>query len=235
MRKLIVSAIASLIVLILIVSPVVAADNAQQEEIAKIGQALETLELSSSGKILEMLETGLVQQHLMVDKVIHVLEQLASYQAVKVDKEKILLSVARAAPKVPIGLLIDKVEEGIARGIGPVVIQEVVARRSLLLAEARDLLYEKRIFRGANEEASFFALPAERFDQLVTQVAAAIAEYLEAGGSPLEGHKIYEKINSRLSALARGEVIPLEDVKLVIERIDPTDLTRISLGVLDQL
>jgi hypothetical protein len=121
--------------------------------------------------------------------------------------------------------------EGVARNVPLQSIEQGLSVRLVLLAETRDLLYSKGIFSGPAEAPQTVptAIPMPRFNQLLIDISEAIGEFLESGGSPFEGHVLYQEVHNRLTML-QGVTLLAEDVELVLDRIEPTDLTQVALA-----
>lgn len=203
--------------------------------VADVSLALQALRLSSGEEILEAFKIGFSQGRLLPDEALHLVERLTAVEGAPADKEAILLTIAHALEDdLPVTTLVNKVAEGLARGVPLPRIEQGISRRGRLLAEVRDLLYSKGIFSVSEEaQAVSPSLPVPIFDLLVTHIADALGDYLEGGGSPLEGHLLFQEVSLRLSML-KGVVIPTEAVELALNRIGPADLTRVVLKVLDQ-
>jgi len=200
-------------------------------------EELQSLGLPSAAEIMSAIETGFSQGRLAPDNVVCLLSNLAAYDGEKEDKEAILITIARALKddSLPVAMLIDKVEEGLARKVSLPTIKQTISRRVSLLAEVRDLLYTNLIFTSSEYgQENCLVLPFLRFDFLVTQIADTLANYQESGRSPLEGYLVYQAIHTRLSMLKQNAIIPAEDVELVLQRIKPESLTRILSNVLIQ-
>jgi len=159
------------------------------------------------------------------------------------EKESVLILIAQTIEDdLSPDILIDKAKQG----LGPIyeqtgdtsspggsvtqpsypffrIRQEISVRRDLLV-EVRALLYSKGIFVSEEGRAGVSSLPTKRFDLLVNNIAAALGDFLEAGGSPLDGYLMEEEVHSRLVNL-KGSVIVAEDVDLVLGRIGAADLT----------
>ncbi|MBU0596455.1 hypothetical protein KJ567_07215, partial [Candidatus Bipolaricaulota bacterium] len=56
-----------------------------------------------------------------------------------------------------------------------------------------------------------------------------VGDHLEGGGSPFDGHVLFEQVRERLTAL-QGVTLLQADVELVLERIESTDLTHVALA-----
>lgn len=204
-----------------------------ESAVADVTEALQALPLSRGEEILEAFKIGFAQGHLLPEETLRLVTRLAAVEGDPAEKERILLTLASVlAEGLPGKTLVDKVLEGLSRGVPLSQIGREVSRRAYLLTEVRDLLYAKGIFVAKEGEATSPFLPPERFDLLVIHIADALGEYLEGGGSPLEGYLLEEVVHLRLSKL-KGPVIPVEDVDLVLARIGPGDLTRVVLEVLD--
>jgi len=200
---------------------------------ADVEQALQALSLSQGEKILEAFKIGFVQGHLLPEETLRLVTRLTVAEGSPAEKEAILLTLASALmDDLPGKILVDKTLEGLSRGVPLSQIGQQVSIRARLLVEVRDLLYSKGILVATEgQAASSFLLPA-RFDLLVIHIADALGEYLEGGGSPLDGFLLEEVVHLRLSKL-EGVVIPVDDVELVLARITAGDLSRVVLEVLD--
>ena len=171
---------------------------------------------------------------------------LAEKEGDTASKQTILSFVVQALEDdLPVTMLIDKIKEGLGPSGVPQPkvplpdISQEVARRAQLLYEVRSLLWSKGIFSiQEGTRSAVPSLPPERFDPLVTEMADTLGDYLEGGGSPLEGHLLFEEVSHRLLSLSQltEPVISSEDVSLVLhpERgIKPGDLTYVALKVLE--
>jgi len=204
-----------------------------ESTVADVTKALQALPLSRGEEILEAFKIGFAQGHLLPEETLRLVTRLSAVEASLVDKEALLLTFASVlAEGLPAKTLVDKALEGLTRGVPLSQIGLQVSIRAYLLTEVRDLLYAKGIFVAKEGEATSPFLPPERFDLLIIHIADASGEYLEGGGSPLEGYLLEEVVRLRLSKL-KGAVIPVEDVELVLARIGPGDLSRVVLEVLD--
>ncbi len=204
-----------------------------ESTVADVATALQALPLSRGEEILEAFKIGFAQGHLLLEETLRLVTRLPAVEASLADKEALLLTFASVLVEgLPAQTLVDKALEGLTRGVPLSQIGLQVSIRAHLLTEVRDLLYAKGIFVVKEGEATSPFLPPERFDLLVIHIADALGEYLEGGGSPLEGYLLEEVVRLRLSKL-KGAVIPVEDVELVLARIGPGDLARVVLEVLD--
>ena len=212
---------------------------------AEVNQALSALCPTRAPEIMAALEIGFAQGRIEPDEVLHLISRLAIVQGEPAEKEEILVIIAHALQDdLPVKILIDQVEEGLARNIPLTVILNGsggqprilgLVQRASLLEAVRDLLYSKRIFSAPEgTKAVSTCLPNARFDCLVSEIAGSLADYLEGGGSPLEGYLMFQQVSLRLQKLAGLREPPLlaEDVDLVLERLTPTDLTNIVLAIL---
>jgi hypothetical protein len=212
---------------------------------AEVNQALSTLCPANAPEIMAALEIGFAQGRIEPDEALHLIRRLSTVQGDPAEKEAILLTIAHALQdNLPVKILVDQVEEGLARNIPLTVILNGsggqprilgLVQRASLLEAVRDLLYSKRIFSAPEgTKAVSTCLPNARFDCLVSEIAGSLADYLEGGGSPLEGYLMFQQVSRRLQKLAGLREPPLlvEDVDLVLERLTPTDLTNIVLAIL---
>jgi hypothetical protein len=212
---------------------------------AEVNQALSVLCPTSAPEIMAALEIGFAQGRIEPDEMLHLIGRLSTAQGNPAEKEAILLTITHALQDdLPVKILVDQVEEGLARNIPLTVILNGsggqprivgLVQRASLLEVVRDLLYSKRIFSAPEgTKAVSTCLSNARFDCLVSEITGSLADYLEGGGSPLEGYLMFEQVGLRLQTLAGLREPPLlaEDVDLVLERLTPTDLTSIVLAVL---
>lgn len=213
---------------------------------ADVEQALAALSLTNARVIMAAFDLGFGQGGITTGDALRLVERLATAEGDSAEKEAILIIIAHTlTDHLPVNTLVTKVKEGLARMAPLAVILNgagghprilgIVQRRSLLVA-VRDLLFAERIFSLPGETRAVAAsLPCIRFDRLVSEIADFLADYIEGGGSPLDGYRIIEGLSARLHSLARltEPVIPMEDVELVLERIDPGELTEIVLKTLE--
>lgn len=208
-------------------------------------RALSSISLAHRDEIVHAFGIGFSLGRLVPARTLSLVNRLAADQGNPADKEGILLTIARAlADDLPVTLLLDKTEEGLARNIplgiilngssGEVRILGLVQREKALRT-VRDLLYAKGIFCATRKgQAGTTSLPRVQFDRIVTEISDVLCDYAEAGGSPFNGHVIYQKVQVRLenlTQLKRPVVLP-DDAALVLERISPGDLTNVLLKVL---
>ena len=132
---------------------------------------------------------------------------------------------------MPIESLISMAFEGLARGVPLQQIEQGLSERLVLLAETRDLLYSKGIFSvpSGSPQTIPTAIPMLRFNQLLIHISETIGEFLGGGGSPFEGHVMYQEVRNRLTLL-QGVTLLSEDVALVLDRNEPSDLTQVALA-----
>lgn len=195
-------------------------------------QALSSIPVSNPGYILSTIEMGMTQEDFPAAPLLRLIDRLATHGAPAFEKEAILIILAHAMQDgLPIEGLINRASEGLARNVPLQQIESGLAQRLVLLRETRDLLYAKGIFSapaGAPQTIAN-AIPMLRFNQLLTHISGAIGEFLDRGGSPFEGHILYQEVRNRLTTL-QGVTLLAEDVELVLDRIEPSDLTQVALA-----
>ena len=204
-----------------------------QTSLASFSEALSAIPLENPGYILGAIDVGLSQDGFPGTDVLRVIERLAGDTSPTNEKEEILRTLAQALHEgLPINDLVTKIFEGLARRIPLPEIERGLEQRLALLIELRDTLYAVGVFSApAGAAAVASALPTARFNRLLMNIADAVADYIEGGGSPLEGHAMYEEVRIRLTML-QGSVLPIADVQVALERIAPSDLTRAALAAL---
>ncbi|MFC2079079.1 hypothetical protein ACFLSZ_03775 [Candidatus Bipolaricaulota bacterium] len=195
-------------------------------------QALYSIPVSNPDFILSTIELGLSQEDFPSEPLLRLIERLADHPTSPFEKEAILLMLAHAMEDgLPVEGLISKAFEGLARSVPLQHIEQDLSKRLVLLAETRDLLYSKGVFsapEGSPQTVST-AIPTLRFNQLLIHISETIGDYLEGGGSPFEGHVLYQEVHNRLTML-QGVTLHPEDVELVLDRIEPSDLTQVALA-----
>ena len=195
-------------------------------------QALYSIPVSNPDFILSTIELGMTQADFPAEPLLWLIDRLVSHPAPPFEKEAILLVLAHALEDgLPVESLINEAFEGLARGVRLQLIERGLSVRLILLAETRDLLYSKGIFNmpAGSPQTVSTAIPMLRFNQLLIHVSETIGDFLESGGSPFEGHVLYQEVHNRLTMLQGVTLLP-EDVELVLERIKASDLTQVALA-----
>ncbi len=226
-----------------------------QSQSADFDRALSAMSLSSHDRILAAIEVGLETPGFPAGELLSLIDRLTTLPASAYDVELVLLLQTRAlesgmsidglvsvgfdlatalANGLPIEAIILEAFKGIAQRSPVFAIEARIRQRLTLLDGVRDLLFACQILRtpAGGTQSSPNALPAARFDQLVSQIADAVSDYLEGGGSPSKGATLYELVADRLHRLPPTIVRP-EDVELVLDRIGPNDLTQIAIAALN--
>ncbi len=207
--------------------------------------ALSSISLAHHDEIVRAFKLGFSLGRLVPSRTLSLVNRLVANRGNPADKDGILLTIARALEDdLPVTLLFDKTEEGLARNVplgvilngssGEVRILGLIQREKMLQT-VRNLLYAKGIFCATGKgEVKTTALPRVQFDRIVTAISDVLCDYTEAGGSPFNGQVIYRKVQVRLENLGqlkRPVVLP-DDAALVLGRISPGDLTDVLLKVL---
>jgi hypothetical protein len=213
----------------------------------RVRSALGALTMKTQDEILSDLQIGFSQGRLSPDEACHLIDRLAAASGMADEKEGILLTIAHALEDdLPVSLLVEKAEEGLARRVSLSIILNGSAsqprilglkQREYLLGAVRDLLFAKGIFSvSQGGQGGPASLPLSRFDHLVDAITDFLADYIEAGKSPLEGSAMMDELSHRLHTLStlQKPVIPEEDVQLVLDRVGPGDLTNIALKLVEQ-
>jgi len=211
-----------------------------------VHQAIIALAPAHADEIMSAFSLGFERGRLNVSDTLHLIDRLMGYEGDQGDKEGILAVIAHALQDdLPASMLVEKAEEGMARRVPLALILNGengqppilgLTQREYLLSATRDTLYSKGIFSvSPGTKAVSQSLPLARFDTLVSQIADSLADYVESGGSPLEGHLLYQQVSDRLTDLA-GLKVPIvqpDDAQLVLERVNPADLTTIVLKIFE--
>jgi hypothetical protein len=208
-----------------------------QVVLADFQRVLSAIPVNADGRILSTLDRALRQEGFPAAEVERLFERLLAVPTAAADKEAVILTIVAALEEgIPVDGLLNKAFEGLARGVSLPSLDQLLQLRLRILIQARDrLLYAKQIFRASAEaptSAGTSALPAARFDALLSQLGDALGDYLESGGSPHDGNLIDQNVEARLTML-RGSVLVPADVDLVLGRIGPDDLTWVVLAALN--
>ncbi len=200
-------------------------------------RVLASIPIASEARVAAALELGLKSSccGFPVNETYRLFERLAGGSGSAADKEAVILVVTRAIEEgIPIDSLLNKANEGLARGVSLPSLAQLLQQRLRLLEESRDLFYSRGIFRaspGASVAAGATALSTSRFDGLLSNFGDALGDYLESGGSPFESQRIYDEVQARLTLLT-GSVLSGDDVELLLDRVGPADLTQVVLAAL---
>ncbi|MCK4570636.1 hypothetical protein KAT84_01675 [Candidatus Bipolaricaulota bacterium] len=196
-------------------------------------QALYSIPVFNPDFILSTIELGMTQGDFPAEPLLRLIDRLASHPAPSFEKEAILIVLAHAlGDGFPIEGLINKASEGLARGVPLQQIEQgLLVRWSLLVLTREELLWSKGIFSAPAglPQKMPTAIPMLRFNQLLIHISETIGDFLEGGGSPFEGHVLYQEVHKRLTMLQGVTLLP-EDVELVLNRIEPSDLTQVALA-----
>lgn len=217
---------------IVLVLVIFAMGAASATSLSDFEQALYAIPVSNASYILASIDLGMTQPDFPAEGLLRLIDRLTRYTAPAFEKEAVLLVIAHAlSDGLPIDGLVNQALEGVARGVSLQWIEQDLSERLVLLSETRDLLYSKGIFSG-NQGSSSSAtptIPIARFNQLLINISETIGDFLEGGGSPFDGHVLYEEVRNRLTML-EGVTLSSEDVALVLSRLDASDLTQVALA-----
>lgn len=218
------------IVILLLVLP--AMGVIAQVPLADYEHTLYSIPVSNPEFILSTIELAMGQPDFPAEPLLRLMVRLTDHPSPAFEKEAILITLAHAMENgLPIEGLINRAFEGLARGVSLQQIEWGLSQRLIVLAETRDLLYSKGIFSApaGSPQAVTTAIPMARFNQLLIHISETIGEFLESGGSPFDGHVLYQEVHNRLTML-QGVTLLAEDVELVLDRIEPGDLTQVALA-----
>jgi len=218
------------VMILLLILPAVGA--VAQIPLIDYEQTLYSIPVSNLDYILSTIEMGLAQDDFPAEPLLRLIDRLATHPAPAFEKEAILIVLARAMEDgLPIEGLINRASEGLARNVPLGQIEQDLAQRMLVIDKTRGLLFDKSIFSapaGAPQTMAN-AIPMPRFNQLLIHISGTISEFLESGGSPVEGHVMYQEMRNRLTML-QGVTLLAEDVELILDRIEASDLTQVALA-----
>ena len=218
-------------VLLLLTAAVALAVSAQVP-LQDYERALYSIPVFNPDFMLSTIELAMTQEDFPAEPLLSFIERLADHPGEPFEKDAILMVLAHAMEVgLPIEGLVSKAFEGLARRIPLHQLESWLSQRMVLLAETRDLLYSKGIFSAPSGSPQTVptAIPMPRFNLLLIHISEAIGDFLEGGGSPFDGHVLYQEVYNRLSMLQGVTLVP-DDVQLVLERIEPSDLTQVALA-----
>ncbi len=200
--------------------------------LSEFEQALRAIPVSNLDYLLASIQLGMTQSDFPADGLMGLIDRLTRRTASAFEKEAVLLVIARGlSDGLPIEGLVNQALEGLARGVSMQWVEQDLSERLVLLSETRDLLYSKGIFSGSqgSSTAATPTIPTLRFNQLLINISETIGDFLAGGGSPFDGYVLYEEVRNRLTML-EGVTLSPDDVALVLDRIDASDLTQVALA-----
>ncbi len=209
----------------------IAAPNAPAAAVG-FEEALRAVPVTDLDRFVAALELGAEQPDFPATETLQLIQRVSAAAGPAGQKEAVLFHLVVALEEgLPIDTLVAKALEGLARGVALDAIERSLGQRSVLLVETRDLFYSEGIFSVSTGTTPPVptALPASRFNLLVTHISDTLADYLEGGNSPFEGQTMYQEVRFRLLSLA-GATLNAEDVDLVLKRVEPADMTRVALS-----
>jgi hypothetical protein len=199
-----------------------------------IASSLAELGLPSTARIESALLQGIEQARLTASTATRLLDLLTATAGTEQQMEALLLVIAATIEdELPAEALADKAIQGLTQGVSLVYITQEIDNRRRLQGAVRELLFAKGILSAPGEQRTApNHLPQSAFDGLVTHIAGALGDRLEAGGSPFESAALYAAVSSRLTNLS-GSVIPSQDVELALSRIVAEDLKNTVLTAIE--
>lgn len=143
---------------------------------------IDNMSISSAAKVT--VKTGFLRGiqdgRLSADGAFDFLQRVSTSGAEIKDRETVLVAIANALLEdLPVDMLINKVVEGLARGLAMDVISQEIVERKLTLGEVKALLGQKSV-----SAASF---PQTAVDAAITDIATVLENHVRSDKSPNDG------------------------------------------------
>lgn len=143
---------------------------------------IESMSISSASKatVKSGFLQGIQAGRLTADAAFDFLQRVATSGADLADREAVLLNIAATLlADIPVEMLINKVVEGLARGLSMDVISKEVAERRQTLTEVKTLIAQK----GITTEH----FPQSEVDAVITDIATVLENHVRSGKNPSDG------------------------------------------------
>jgi len=171
-------------------------------------------------------QRGIDDGRLTVDEAFGFLQRIATSGAAIEDRQTILLAIAQSLLEdLPVEMLVNKVDEGLARGLPlDVVAKEIVERRQTLI-EVRALMAQKGVTIQQQPNGPGFARTA--VDAAITDSATVLESHIRSGKKPNDG----TLLNATLTTLQRDGRVPSTVFSALAGTLGEADLARVATNI----
>lgn len=181
--------------------------------------------LVSSGFLL-----GIDQGRLTADSAFSFIQQVENSSASTDDKQTILVAVAQTLlSDTPVEMLVNKVGEGVARGLQWGVIAAEIVERQQTLMEVKTMLTQKGVQIQQSQNGPGF--PRVSVDAAVTDIATVLENHVRSGNDPNDG----SLLSATLTTLQRDGRITSDLFQTLNNVLTEGDLATIANNISNRL
>lgn len=217
----------ALAALVLLIAPWAWA--ASSEDVANL---IESMPLSASAKVTVSngFLRGIGDGRLTADQAFAFLQRIATSGASIEDRQTVLVSIGQTLSEdIPVEMLINKVDEGLARGLPMDVIAAEVVERRQTLVEVKTLLNQKGIQIQLQTNGPGF--PRSAVDAAVTDVATVLENHVRSGKQANDG----TLLDTALATLDRDGRVAQQLFEALAAALTEEDLAAIAGNIASRL
>lgn len=217
----------ALAALVLLSAPWVWADS--NEDVANLIQSM-PLSAPAKATVSSGFLRGIADGRLTADQALAFLQRIATSGASIEDRETVLISIGQTLLEdIPVEMLINKVDEGLARGMPMDVIAAEVVERRQTLVEVKALLNQKGI--GIQQQANGPGFPRNAVDAAVTDIATVLENHIRSGKQANDG----TLLNTALATLDRDGRVAQQLFEALAAALTEADLAAIAGDIANRL
>lgn len=185
---------------------------------------------SAKGQVSSGFLLGIDQGRLTADSAFSFIQQVENSSASTDDKQTILVAVAQTLLNdTPVEMLVNKVGEGVARGLQWGVIAAEIVERQQTLMEVKNMLTQKGIQIQQSQNGPGF--PRVSVDAAVTDIATALENHVRSGNDPNDG----ALLSTTLTTLQRDGRITSDLFQTLNSVLTEGDLATIANNISNRL
>jgi len=217
----------ALAALVLLIAPWVWA--ASSEDVANLIQSM-PLSASAKATVNAGFLRGIADGRLTADQALAFLQRIATSGASIEDRQTVLVSIGQTLLEdIPVEMLINKVDEGLARGLPMDVIAAEVVERRQTLVEVKALLNLTGIqIQQQTNEPGF---PRSAVDAAVTDIATVLENHVRSGKQANDG----TLLDTALATLDRDGRVAQQLFEALAAALTEADLTAIAGNIASRL
>ncbi|HEY5595639.1 MAG TPA: hypothetical protein VIL47_00010 [Candidatus Bipolaricaulota bacterium] len=217
----------ALAALVLLIAPWVWA--ASSEDVANLIQSM-PLSASAKATVNAGFLRGIADGRLTADQALAFLQRIATSGASIEDRQTVLVSIGQTLLEdIPVEMLINKVDEGLARGLPMDVIAAEVVERRQTLVEVKALLNLTGIqIQQQTNEPGF---PRSAVDAAVTDIATVLENHVRSGKQANDG----TLLDTALATLDRDGRVAQQLFEALAAALTEADLTAIAGNIAGRL
>ena len=213
--------------LVLLIAPWMWASSS--EDVANL---IESMPLSAPAKVTisNGFLRGIADGRLTADQAFAFLQRIATSGASIEDRQTVLVSIGQTLLEdIPVEMLINKVDEGLARGMPMDVIAAEVVERRQTLVEVKSLLNQMGI--QIQQQANGPGFPRSAVDAAITDIATVLENHVRSGKQPNDG----TLLNTALATLNRDGRVTQQLFEALAAALTETDLAAIAGNIASRL